>query len=251
MNAVILQVRPSADALYPSELYPWSKYLTGTQGTAPKNGFDPLAYWVERAHALGLELHAWINPFRITKGGAAEFQADRRPPRKAPPRLGGGVRGRLLLQSRPAGCGSTSCGGRRSWPASMTSTASTWTTTSTPVAALPTGPPMPSTARAFPTSATGAGTMSTSWSRRWGSASTPLIRGCPTASAPPACGRIRAACPRAPIPPAAIGSTTTPPTATAGNGSRRWIDYICPRSTGTSATRAWTTPRWPAGGRIR
>ena len=75
MNAVILQVRPSADALYPSELYPWSKYLTGTQGTAPKNGFDPLAYWVERAHALGLELHAWVNPFRITKGGAAEFQA--------------------------------------------------------------------------------------------------------------------------------------------------------------------------------
>ena len=75
MNAVILQVRPSADALYPSELYPWSKYLTGAQGTAPKNGFDPLAYWVERAHALGLELHAWINPFRITKGGAAEFQA--------------------------------------------------------------------------------------------------------------------------------------------------------------------------------
>ena len=75
MNAVILQVRPSADALYPSELYPWSKYLTGAQGTAPKNGFDPLAYWVERAHALGLELHAWVNPFRITKGGAAEFQA--------------------------------------------------------------------------------------------------------------------------------------------------------------------------------
>ena len=64
-----------AGRLYPSELYPWSKYLTGTQGTAPKNGFDPLAYWVERAHALGLELHAWVNPFRITKGGAAEFQA--------------------------------------------------------------------------------------------------------------------------------------------------------------------------------
>ena len=75
MNAVILQVRPSADALYPSELYPWSKYLTGAQGTAPQNGFDPLAYWVEQAHALGLEFHAWINPFRITKGGAAEFQA--------------------------------------------------------------------------------------------------------------------------------------------------------------------------------
>ena len=44
MNAVILQVRPSADALYPSDYYPWSRYLTGTQGTAPRNGFDPLEY---------------------------------------------------------------------------------------------------------------------------------------------------------------------------------------------------------------
>ena len=75
MNAVILQVRPSGDTLYPSELFPWSKYLTGASGLAPGDNFDPLAYWVERAHALGLELHAWINPFRITKGGAAEFQA--------------------------------------------------------------------------------------------------------------------------------------------------------------------------------
>ena len=75
MNAVILQVRPSADALYPSDYYPWSRYLTGTQGTAPRNGFDPLEYWVERAHALGLELHAWINPFRITKGGQTEFDS--------------------------------------------------------------------------------------------------------------------------------------------------------------------------------
>lgn len=75
MNAVILQVRPSCDALYPSGLFPWSKYLTGAAGTAPDGGFDPLAYWVERAHGLGLELHAWINPFRITKGGAAEMAA--------------------------------------------------------------------------------------------------------------------------------------------------------------------------------
>lgn len=75
MTAVILQVRPSADALYPSAYYPWSKYLTGTQGTAPQGGFDPLAYWVEEAHKLGLELHAWINPFRITKGGQSEFDA--------------------------------------------------------------------------------------------------------------------------------------------------------------------------------
>ena len=75
MNAVILQVRPSSDALYPSRIFPWSKYLTGTQGKAPSGGFDPLAYWVERAHALGLELHAWLNPFRVTKGGEAEYAA--------------------------------------------------------------------------------------------------------------------------------------------------------------------------------
>lgn len=75
LTAVLLQVRPSADALYPSALFPWSKYLTGSAGTAPAGGFDPLAYWVEAAHALGLELHAWINPFRVTKGGQAEYDA--------------------------------------------------------------------------------------------------------------------------------------------------------------------------------
>jgi uncharacterized lipoprotein YddW (UPF0748 family) len=75
MNAVILQVRPSCDALYPSELYPWSAWLTGSQGTAPKEEFDPLEYWVEQAHALGLELHAWLNPYRVTKKGAGEFAA--------------------------------------------------------------------------------------------------------------------------------------------------------------------------------
>ena len=75
MNAVILQVRPSCDALYPSALFPWSRYLTGDQNAAPQGGFDPLAYWVERAHALGLELHAWVNPFRVTKGGQTEFDA--------------------------------------------------------------------------------------------------------------------------------------------------------------------------------
>ena len=67
MNAIFFQVRPAADALYQSAYYPWSRYLTGTQGTAPADGFDPLAYWVEKAHAKGIELHAWINPFRITQ----------------------------------------------------------------------------------------------------------------------------------------------------------------------------------------
>lgn len=75
LNTVFLQVRPSADALYPSEYFPWSRYLTGTTGTAPADDFDPLAYWVQAAHARGLELHAWINPFRITKDGDSEWES--------------------------------------------------------------------------------------------------------------------------------------------------------------------------------
>lgn len=69
-NTVFLQVRPCADAFYQSDLYPWSIYLTGTQGEAPENDFDPLAYWVAGAHQRGLELHAWINPYRITRAAA-------------------------------------------------------------------------------------------------------------------------------------------------------------------------------------
>lgn len=65
-NAVILQVRPASDAFYPSQIFPWSKYLTGTEGTAPAGGFDPLAFFVQEAHRRGLQLHAWINPYRIT-----------------------------------------------------------------------------------------------------------------------------------------------------------------------------------------
>ncbi len=62
MNAVILQVRPHADALYSSSLEPWSPWLTGTMGKSP--GYDPLAYWIEQGHARGIEIHAWFNPFR-------------------------------------------------------------------------------------------------------------------------------------------------------------------------------------------
>jgi uncharacterized lipoprotein YddW (UPF0748 family) len=61
-NAVIFQVRPAADALYASELEPWSEYLTGEQGQNP--GWDPLQEWVAAAHERGLELHAWFNPYR-------------------------------------------------------------------------------------------------------------------------------------------------------------------------------------------
>lgn len=63
-NAVILQIRPQADALYQSNLEPWSYYLTGTQGKAPEPYYDPLQFWIEAAHDRGLELHAWLNPYR-------------------------------------------------------------------------------------------------------------------------------------------------------------------------------------------
>jgi uncharacterized lipoprotein YddW (UPF0748 family) len=63
LNTVIFQARPTADALWPSPYEPWSQYLTGTQGRAP--GWDPLGTAVEEAHARGLELHAWFNPYRI------------------------------------------------------------------------------------------------------------------------------------------------------------------------------------------
>lgn len=75
LNAIFLQVRPSADSLYKSEIFPWSKYLTGTNGLAPVNDFDPLEFWVEEAHKRGIELHAWINPYRITKNGDSEYFA--------------------------------------------------------------------------------------------------------------------------------------------------------------------------------
>ncbi|MFT5356828.1 MAG: uncharacterized lipoprotein YddW (UPF0748 family) [Polyangiales bacterium] len=61
-NAVFFQVRAEADAFYASELEPWSRYLTGTQGQDP--GYDPLSYAVDAAHQRGLELHAWLNPYR-------------------------------------------------------------------------------------------------------------------------------------------------------------------------------------------
>lgn len=72
-NTIFLQVRPSSDAIYPSALFPWSAYVTGQQGTAPQSGFDPLAYWIDRAHENKMELHAWLNPYRITKYGEKEF----------------------------------------------------------------------------------------------------------------------------------------------------------------------------------
>ena len=65
INAVIFQVRPTADAFYRSELEPWSKYLTGKQGVAPEPLWDPLQYIIEQCHARNMELHAWLNPYRV------------------------------------------------------------------------------------------------------------------------------------------------------------------------------------------
>jgi uncharacterized lipoprotein YddW (UPF0748 family) len=64
LNAIVFQVRPSADAMYPSQYEPWSQFLTGRQGRAPEPPWDPLAFVVEEAHKRGLELHAWFNPYR-------------------------------------------------------------------------------------------------------------------------------------------------------------------------------------------
>ncbi len=64
LNAVIFQVRPAGDALYASELEPWSEYLTGQEGAAPRPWWDPLRFAVDEAHKRGLELHAWFNPYR-------------------------------------------------------------------------------------------------------------------------------------------------------------------------------------------
>ena len=66
LNTVFLQVRPSADALYDSEYFPWSDVLTGVQGADP--GCDPFAIFIEEAKKLDISVHAWINPYRVTVG---------------------------------------------------------------------------------------------------------------------------------------------------------------------------------------
>ncbi|MDX9728778.1 MAG: DUF1343 domain-containing protein [Bacteroidales bacterium] len=71
-NAVVFQVRPHCDAMYKSDLEPWSYYLTGEAGKAPDPYYDPLQFWIDEAHARGIELHAWLNPYRANHpaGGA-------------------------------------------------------------------------------------------------------------------------------------------------------------------------------------
>ncbi|MGG0823032.1 family 10 glycosylhydrolase [Paenibacillus turicensis] len=66
INTVFVQVRPSADSIYPSSIVPWSNVLTGTSGKAP--GYDPLQFIIDETHKRGMEFHAWFNPFRASTG---------------------------------------------------------------------------------------------------------------------------------------------------------------------------------------
>lgn len=72
-NAVIFQARPSADALYKSNLEPWSYFLTGQNGKAPSPFYDPLEFWISEAHKRGLELHVWLNPYRAHHSSGGEI----------------------------------------------------------------------------------------------------------------------------------------------------------------------------------
>lgn len=67
INTVVVQVRPKADALYKSDINPWSDVLTGTQGQYP--GYDPMAFMIEETHKRGMSFHAWLNPYRVTTSG--------------------------------------------------------------------------------------------------------------------------------------------------------------------------------------
>ncbi|HEX9938601.1 MAG TPA: family 10 glycosylhydrolase, partial [Longimicrobium sp.] len=64
LNAIVFQIRPAGDALYRSQLEPWSEYLTGAQGTPPSDGYDPLEFAITESHRRGMQLHAWFNPYR-------------------------------------------------------------------------------------------------------------------------------------------------------------------------------------------
>ena len=75
-NAVIFQVRPQADAFYASEIEPWTRFLTGEQGVAPDPFWDPLQFMIAQCHARGMELHAWLNPYRVTSNDQEQLHPD-------------------------------------------------------------------------------------------------------------------------------------------------------------------------------
>lgn len=75
INTILFQVRVEGDALYKSDLEPWSGYLTGKQGTAPDEDWDPLRFMISECHSRGMELHAWINPFRARTESTPELDS--------------------------------------------------------------------------------------------------------------------------------------------------------------------------------
>lgn len=75
LNCAFFQVRPCADSFYPSKIFPYSLYFTGQQGRSPDQKFDPLAYLVEQAHARGIQVHAWVNPYRVTQNSPGSLEA--------------------------------------------------------------------------------------------------------------------------------------------------------------------------------
>ncbi len=75
INAVVFQIRSECDAMYASNIEPWSYWLTGKQGRAPEPFYDPLEFAVEEAHKRGLELHAWFNPYRAVRQVGSYIQA--------------------------------------------------------------------------------------------------------------------------------------------------------------------------------
>lgn len=80
MNAVIMQIKPTADAFYPSEYGPWSEWLTGVQGKDP--GYDPLAFMLEEVHKRNMEFHAWFNPYRVSMKGDIDRLVENHPARQ-------------------------------------------------------------------------------------------------------------------------------------------------------------------------
>lgn len=73
INAIMFQVRPEGDALYASRFEPWSRFLTGVQGKAPQPYWDPLQWMINECHKRGMELHAWLNPYRAKTKGTKEL----------------------------------------------------------------------------------------------------------------------------------------------------------------------------------
>ena len=72
INAIFIQIRPTADAFYPSSYEPWSQWLTGKQGVKPSPYYDPLEFIIEESHKRCIEVHAWLNPYRVTNSESTE-----------------------------------------------------------------------------------------------------------------------------------------------------------------------------------